>query len=520
MRLLHLFRDSITVKVISLISLLAVIVFIVLIIVNSYWQREDTINQIQYMGLRTTDLIELNIEEPMLMGDNLGTHEQFARIDKLYDDLTVYLTDFRGNITYSTRRDMLRQDVDTVYPGRTVSRAVHDSLSRELERSVLVELDEGSFFMTVRSVPNEFDCYHCHGSSQPILGSMLVMQNIDDDLALLQRHQIQNVLLGLGCLLLLIFTLVYFLKKTVINRITSLHEVEMEVSRGNLDAQFKDLGSDELGRLAHGFALMVNILKQKIKEAQDKSALAEKQTRETSLAMRELMETQKKLVQSERLAAIGEAAAHLSHEIKNPLMLMAGFARQVKRGVPQNSAEQKKLDIIVEEARRLEKMLYQVRDFTRPRKLEKEKCLLNQLICDTLKIFEDELREMRIRCQLDLEPELPMIYVDKDQIKQVLLNLIKNSLEAMSSEDTLTIGSRLEEGFLRLWVEDTGSGIPQENIKNIFNPFFTTKERGSGLGLAVSYRIIQDHGGDMHLESKSGLGTRFILYLPVNESEK
>ncbi len=515
MKLGDMFGKYISVKIISLIILLAIVVFSVLIGVNSYWQREDTMNQIRDLGYRTTDLIELNIEEPMLLGDNRGTHEQFQRIDKLYDDLTVYLTDFRGNVTYSTRNGVIREDLHAVYHDQAVLGAVWNSLESITQESALVHLDEGSFFLTVRSVPNEPECYHCHGRSQPILGSMLVMQNVDANLALLQRHQLQNVLLSLGCLLLLIFALVYFLKRIIINRITSLHEMEKEVTGGNLDVEFRNLGQDELGKLAEGFKIMVGNLKQKIKEARDKSLIAEQQSKEANLAVEELIETQQKLIQSERFAAIGEVASHLSHEIKNPLMIMAGFARQVQCSLPGDSPEEEKLSIIIQEALRLEKMLYEVRDFTRPRTLKKEPVQINQLISETIKIFANELQASNVTCKLDLSPALPLMCIDKDQIKQVLINLIKNSVEVMPGGGVLTIGSGLKSLFVRIWVEDTGPGIPSEKKKKIFSPFFTTKKKGTGLGLAVSYRIIQDHAGDIIVDSKPGLGAKFILYLPL-----
>ncbi len=515
MRFFQIFQNSITVKVISLISLLAIMVFILLIAVNSYWQRVDTMDQIQYMGYRTTDLIELNIEEPMLLGDNLGTHEQFSRIDKLYDDLTVYLTDFRGNITYSTRSDVIRDYMDAVYLDENILKSLSDTLKNKTQKSALVELEEGAFFMTVRSVANQPECYHCHGRSQPILGSMLVMQNADPNLALLQKHQLQNFLLGLGCLLLLIFTLVYFLKKTIINRITFLHDMGKKITGGNLDAEFKDLGQDELGKLAQGFKIMVNNLKQKIKEARDKSELAEEQTRETKKAIEELVKTQHKLIQAERFAAIGEAASHLSHEIKNPLMIMAGFAKQIQCSLPNDCPEQEKLNIIVQEAQRLEKMLYEVRDFTRPRTLKKEPSQINQLISETIKIFDNQLETSKTEYRLDMPKDLPLVNMDKDQIKQVLINLIKNSLEAMQDGGFLTIGARQENQTVQVWVEDTGQGIPSEKMKKIFSPFFTTKDKGTGLGLAVSYRIIQDHGGDISVESKTGKGAKFTFHLPI-----
>ncbi len=338
MRLLNTFYQSLTLKVIALITLLAVGVFALLILVNSHWQRVDTMEQIESQGYRTTDLIELNIEEPMLIGDNEGTHEQFSRIDALYDDLSVYLTDFRGNITYSTQEEILRQDIDEVYQDRDVLEGVWASLEQDIEESALVETREGSFFMTVRTVPNEQDCYHCHGSSEPILGSMLVMQSVEQDLAILEKHQIQNAFLGLGCLLLLVLTLVYFMKKVVINRVAYLHDMETQVSQGNLDLEFRDLGRDELGSLNQGFHDMVRNMKQKIQESQEKAKLAEDQTREANLAMEEAQEAKDNAEQRERnMQEAARQVEGIAKELAQYTEQLSSQVEQASRGAEEQS---------------------------------------------------------------------------------------------------------------------------------------------------------------------------------------
>lgn len=236
-------------------------------------------------------------------------------------------------------------------------------------------------------------------------------------------------------------------------------------------------------------------------------------------SMQELKDTQQRLVQSERFAAIGEAASHMSHEIKNPLMLMAGFACQVRRRLSEDSPEAEKLDIIVNEAKRLEKMLTEVRDFTRPHKLSVKPCQLNDLIAETVKIFQDSLESSGIQCSQELSSDLPQVNMDPDQVKQVLVNLIKNAVEVMSEGGTLGISSKRQSQWVAVSVQDSGPGIPAEKMKNIFSPFFTTKDKGTGLGLAVSYRIIQDHGGDIQVDSEPGQGCRFTFYLPLEEAD-
>ncbi len=248
--------------------------------------------------------------------------------------------------------------------------------------------------------------------------------------------------------------------------------------------------------------------------------LLQKEKEKVELSMENLVKAQEKLVQSERFAAIGEAAAHLSHEIKNPLMLMAGFARQVNRALPVDSPEKKKLDIIAGEAQRLEKMLNEVRDFTRPHVPKKELFDISKIINDTRNLLSTELDSGKIICRLKLSPDLPLVLIDQSQIKQVLLNLMKNALEAMPEGGSLTVSSWVDNSRVWISVQDTGEGISEDKIKNVFSPFFTTKDKGTGLGLAVCFRIVQDHGGEVFVESKEGQGSTFSFFLPVSSESR
>ena len=244
--------------------------------------------------------------------------------------------------------------------------------------------------------------------------------------------------------------------------------------------------------------------------------LLQKEKEKVEHSMETLVKTQEKLIQSEKFAAIGEAAAHLSHEIKNPLMLMAGFARQVNRSLPEGSPEKERLDIIAGEAQRLEKMLNEVRDFTRPHTPNKEPFQISGLITDTRDLLVNELDTANINCLLHIPPDLPKVLVDGFQIKQVLLNIMKNALEAMPGGGSLTVRSWTDKDRLWISVEDTGEGISRDKIKNIFSPFITTKQKGTGLGLTVCFRIIQDHGGEIFVDTREGQGSTFSFYLPLS----
>ncbi len=233
-------------------------------------------------------------------------------------------------------------------------------------------------------------------------------------------------------------------------------------------------------------------------------------------SMRRLVETQEKLIRAERFAAIGEAAAYLSHEIKNPLAAIGGFASQIERSLSEDDDNIRKLQIISEETTRLETLLTDVRDFTRPFKPQKELKDINLSIEETLSLMEDNLKSMGIDYDNFLDDELPPIWFDPEQIKQVLINLIKNAAEAMP-EGKITILSRQEDDYIKVSIVDRGAGISTETVEKIFEPFFTTKKRGTGLGLAVCRKIIEDHTGELSVESEDGKGTKFTISLPIEK---
>ena len=227
-----------------------------------------------------------------------------------------------------------------------------------------------------------------------------------------------------------------------------------------------------------------------------------------------LRQSHERLLRSERFAAVGEAAAYVSHEIKNPLMVIGGFARQLERNpeVPQTAGA--KLRIISDEVRRLENFLGELRDFTRPAAPAKQDGDLNGLVQEVATMMQETAKEMNIQLITRLAGNLPIVAFDPNQMKQVLINLVKNALEALDGGGVITLTTSSQDGEVQLSVQDNGKGIDPEILPDIFNPFFTTKKTGTGLGLAVINKIIEDHHGTINVKSTKGQGTVFTVHLP------
>ncbi|MFC1524231.1 nitrogen regulation protein NR(II) [Thermodesulfobacteriota bacterium] len=233
--------------------------------------------------------------------------------------------------------------------------------------------------------------------------------------------------------------------------------------------------------------------------------------------VRDLTETkalQEQLIQSERLAALGQTVAEINHEIKNPLALIGGFARQLKKNVTAPK-DRDKLDIITTEVARLENLLLEFKSLYTPQKLQVETINLCELIEEVHSMVAEECRDRRIDLEVILQESCLLVKTERAKLKQVLLNILKNSIEALDQGGRLRIETAQRGPMVEINIQDGGPGIPEEVKNKIFNPFFTTKKKGTGLGLSVSKRIIEEHeGSTFTVESEEGEGTIVRIALP------
>jgi len=220
-----------------------------------------------------------------------------------------------------------------------------------------------------------------------------------------------------------------------------------------------------------------------------------------------------RLQQSERLASIGEMSTYIAHEIRNPLFAIGGFANQLLRTVREPAAREK-IEIIIEESKRLDSILKSILTFARPVEPGSGHADLNMIVRDTMELMGMACEGQGIEPVLGLAEDLPLVKADPELIKQCLINLVKNAVEAMPHGGLLAVRTGLNHTHVVLEVEDTGGGIAPEIRDKVFSPFFSTKGRGSGLGLAMIKKILDDLGGTVELASVPGEGTRVTLHLP------
>jgi signal transduction histidine kinase len=297
-----------------------------------------------------------------------------------------------------------------------------------------------------------------------------------------------------------------------------------EVAKGNYDFVIAVSGKDEVGFLAQRFGDMSKSLKEKIDELGRLNQDLLGRNKALDETLQKLKEAQEELVKSERLAATGKLTAQLAHEINNPVHNIQSCLKTSLGRLPKDIQGRDLIEVAYEEIARMSKLTRQLLDFYRTSFVPEEmrRVDLNHVVKETVSGFGAELSTAGITVELNLQDTLPPIHGSADKLKQVLLNIFLNAKDAMPEGGLLKISSGESEGMVQVVVSDTGVGIPKENIGKIFDAFFTTKSKvsGVGLGLSVSYGIISQHRGTINVTSSAGKGSTFTISLPLHNGEQ
>jgi len=324
--------------------------------------------------------------------------------------------------------------------------------------------------------------------------------------------------MAIGCIILLLLIL-FFITSSIINPLKNMVLAANRIAQGNLNQKVNMAFQDELGQLAQAFNQMTENLKKANEKLVQWGKTLEKRVEERT---RELKEMQSHLIQSEKLASLGKLAAAIAHEINNPLTSILINTHLMLEKTEKNNTFYENLSLIADETSRCSGIVKGLLEFSRQNPPQMSYADINEITEHTIKILENQVAFQNIKIIKKLSADLPQIKLDKDKIKQIIWNFMINASEVMPEGGVLIITSQLSEDkkYIQISFEDNGVGIPKENINKIFDPFFTTKSGGTGLGLAVSYGIIQQHQGKIEVKSDPGYGSVFTVYLPVKDKNK
>jgi methyl-accepting chemotaxis protein len=310
-------NSSLGTKVLGLVSLVTVLTLAGLFAANAWWQRTMSVDQIREAATLSAELVELLVNEPMMVGDNTATVAQFAKIAASHKESTVFMTDFKGNVTYGTDTSRLRQSLGQSLGNAAVESLLDRALSTSQNAEVLETVGGTPAFVTIRTVKNAPDCHHCHGASRSILGALVTIQDVSPAMAALRAAQSKNALLSLAGLLILLSALWLFMKRGIIDRLGFLSSHSERIARGDMEActeihsrvnqRVQGGRIDEIAALAGAICTLVDNLKVKITEADQKSREAQTEAERAGVCLAEAETAREAAVSARREGAVQAA---------------------------------------------------------------------------------------------------------------------------------------------------------------------------------------------------------------------
>ncbi|MDA8078423.1 MAG: ATP-binding protein [Nitrospiraceae bacterium] len=487
----------------------------------SHQERELIQTSIKY-GHSFVDLVKKSTRYGMLTFQELLIQQTIEAIGSAEGVIRVRVFDRKGKVAHSSDK----KDIGTVLDIKTpYCQNCHSPFeaARKIPTWVITKDSSGYRVLNiVQPIYNEVSCHtsacHAHSRDQRVLG--LVEANLS--LSLLDTGIKKQgiaitvyVAIFLCVISVVLCTILWNFVTTPVNMLTKGME---RVAGGDLDYHLDIDTRDEIGELAQAFNAMTSDLKKAKNELVEWGNTLEKKVQEKTEA---IQRAQAQLIHSEKLASLGRMAAGVAHEINSPLTGIVTFGHLLLKRFPPGTEEHDDIQVIIEQANRCSTIIRGLLGFARASAADKAHTDINDVINHALNIVKNKADFFNIKLITDFDPTLARVKADPSQLQQVFLNLIMNAADAVEGKGAITIVTKtLMDGagdFVEVEVRDTGPGITDENLEKIFEPFFTTKPvgKGTGLGLAVTHGIIQDHGGKIFIKTKPGEGTSFFIRLPA-----
>lgn len=460
----------------------------------------------------------------MLEDDRARVYQAIEEVGFQKGVRRIRLIDKDGIIRYSTFDRDIGMEVDK---SGSSCNMCHDKdgnmplvAASSMSRSrSFVDSDGEEVMGMARGIYNEPTCSsgacHFHPPGAQLLGVLDVTVSMAEMTAQIGGFRRQMILSTLGLLFALALSLALVVRWFVHRPVRDLLAHTRRLSRGDLNGRIEPAARDELGELEESFNEMTGSLRKAQEELKE---LANSLETKVEQRTREIQEIQGRLVRSEKLASLGELVAGIAHEINNPLTGIMVFSSLVLEDsrLPQDLRED--MEVINRETERCSGIVRRLLEFSRESPPHKAPESINHLLDNTLHLLENQTSFHNISIVRHYDPDLPAILVDGNQLNQVFMNILLNAAQAMPGGGTLTLGTELAASaeHVAIRFRDTGCGISEEGLQRIFDPFFTTKEDGgTGLGLSVSYGIIENHGGKIEVDSRVGEGATFTVLLPL-----
>jgi two-component system, NtrC family, sensor kinase len=468
------------------------------------------------------NIINQSAYDAMMKNDKTGLYHMIGRIAESENIEHIRLINKKGKVVFSN----ISGETGSVI-GKHADECIicHSSegpgiSSPSMKRSRLITTRSGKEALGfTKAIYNQPDCFtascHFHGKNDTVLGLLDI--SISLETLRHKSHEYRLEFIMLTCwLLLMIGTLVTILTHYLVDiPVQRLVRHSALVALGDFESRVPVSSRDELGELSESVNLMTESLGRADKELKGWADSLESKVEERS---REIMRMEKQLRRSEKLASLGTLAAGVAHEINNPLTGILLYASILNSDKKLDPALLPDVERVISETQRCAGIVKNLLDFSRESLPEKEEITLHSILDEVVTFFHMQPDFSNIVISKKYDSDLPQISVDPNQIRQVFMNLVINAGHAMPRGGWLEIYTyrSADEKYVCAGLKDNGAGISEENLARIFDPFFTTKSEGIGLGLAITYGIVENHGGKIEVKSRIGEGTTFTVMFTVS----
>jgi len=494
-------KASLFFKVILVTSL----ILIFAISLNVYWNtalHEGSIESLtQEKAKIIAEFIEKNVVRAMEKGRHFDIHQVLQNFAIYKGIWKIYIFRPDGTIMATTYERELNKKVENVNFYLKKRYFEKEETWRNQAGGIVRE----AVYYYVNPIQNRPECFQCHDKKDQVVGVLVVAESMREMHGMIYKVQMHSIILAIITILFLSFVLGFLFSRVINVPIKKLTDTMKKAEEGDLNARVNIKSRDEMGSLGENLNIMIEKL---------------------NVAREEAEQYHQELIQrADRMASIGELASGIAHEIRNPLAGIQGAIQILAEEFPKEDPRKQVSDEIQKQTYRLERLVKDLLNFAKPVTRNYLPTDINELVDKVLSFFMTQRgKSVDIKIEKNFVPSLPKAMIDPSSMEQAFLNIILNAQKAMSRGGTFTVSTlalpgRKDDGKevqeIQIVFEDTGIGIPGENLPKIFNPFFSTRSDGTGLGLSITKNIVEQQGGKIEVESQVNGGTKFIITLPA-----
>jgi two-component system NtrC family sensor kinase len=492
--------------------------------VNIASQKKQLTDEVLRGALRISETVRRSTRYDMLRDASDDVHQIIETIGEQEGLEKIRVFNKDGQIMFSTDKSDIGEMVDKKAEACYACHSAEKPLERldMPERSRIFRAKAGHRVLGVISaIYNEPDCYtpdcHAHPAEQKVLGVLDIGMSLDDVDKDIEGAQNKMILFAVVAFLVISVAIGLSIKRYVTRPVRELVTGTRKIAQGDLGYHISAGTGGEIAELASSFNQMTSDLKKADEKLVDWGKTLEQKVQQRT---DELIKTENQLIRSDKVASLGKLAAGVAHEINSPLTGILTYSSLLLQAKPEGDPDKEDLEVIVNETHRCKNIVKGLLDFARQTEPHKTLSDINEVVQKSIDLISHQAGLQSVKIEKKVTPGIPKLMIDIGQIQQVFINILLNAIEAMPEGGTLTVSSQMEDRMAAVRFADTGVGIPQENLPKILDPFFTTKEqgRGTGLGLSVSYGIVERHRGKLEVKSKVGKGTTFTVRLPITEA--